>query len=187
MIKVNLLPLKRKKKKAKPLQGFIVAMVLITVVSLVILSYAVYFFNSRLAARQARIVQNEKMIEELSKQIKAVENYEKLNSTYQKHKEIIEQLGKNKTLPVKVLDEVSSLLPVGVWLNSLDLKGRELNLSGTGFTNSDVVSYVNNLKAANIFSDVYLQESVQTQTAAGSAKTAGISTYGFKISFKVKE
>jgi type IV pilus assembly protein PilN len=178
MIKVNLLPFK-KKKKAKQIPGFLVTMVLVTLITCIILAYVIYFFNARLASRQATIAANEKRIEELAKKIKAVENYEKLNATYQKHKDIIEQLGKNKTLPVKVLDEVSALLPAGVWLNSLDIKGADINLSGTGFTNSDVVSYVDNLKKSKLFADVYLQESVQNQPS-------GFSAYAFKLTFKVK-
>ena len=76
-----------------------------------------------------------------------MEDFEKRNADFQKRKEIIEQLGKNKTLPVKILDEVSRLLPPGVWLTSMDVVGDKVNLSCTAFTNTDVVNYVDNLKA----------------------------------------
>jgi type IV pilus assembly protein PilN len=178
MIKINLLPVK-KKKKAKQLPGFVVSMVLLLLVTGVISAYLIYYFNGRVSAKKETIAKNEARIEELSKKIKAVENYEKLNATYQKNKEIIEQLGKNKTLPVKVLDEVSALIPVGVWLTQLDAKGTEIDLSGMGFTNSDVVNYVNNLKNSALFSDVYLKESRQQPKE-------GYSAYMFSLSFKVK-
>lgn len=179
MIKINLIPVK-KKKKARQVPGFLVLTVLVTLAALVISAYVVYFFNSRLSDRKATIAHNDKRIKELAQKIKAVDDYEKLNATYQKNKEIIEQLGKRKTLPVKVLDEVSTLLPPGVWLNSLDVKGADVNLSGTGYTNSDVVLFVDNLKKSKLFADVYLQESVQSQSS-------GTSAYGFKITFKVTE
>jgi type IV pilus assembly protein PilN len=178
MIKINLLPVK-KKKKAKQLPGFVVSLVLLLLVSAVISAYLVYFFNGRVSARKQTIAKNDAKIEELSKKIKAVENYEKLNAAYQKNKEIIEQLGKNKTLPVKVLDEVSALLPVGVWLTLLDVKGTDINLSGMGFTNSDVVNYVDNLKKSPLFTDVYLKESRQQSSQ-------GYSAYMFSLSCKVK-
>jgi type IV pilus assembly protein PilN len=179
MIKINLLPVK-KKKKARQLPGFVVSMVLLLVVTGVISAYLIYFFNGRVSARKETIAKNEARMEQLSKKIKAVENYEKLNATYKKNKEIIEQLGKNKTVPVKVIDEVSALLPVGVWLTLLDLKGTDTNLSGMAFTNSDVVNYVNNLKQSALFSDVYLKESKQQPSG-------GYSAYMFSLSFKVKE
>jgi type IV pilus assembly protein PilN len=177
MIKINLLPVK-KKKKAKQLPGFVVSMVLLLLGAAVISAYLVYFFNGRVSARKETIAKNDAKIEELSKKIKAVENYEKLNATYQKNKEIIEQLGKNKTLPVKVLDEVSALLPVGVWLTTLDVKGTNIDLSGMGFTNSDVVNYVDNLKKSSFFTDVYLKESRQQPSE-------GYSAYMFSLSCKV--
>lgn len=179
MIKINLLPVK-KKKRAKPLPGFFLTAIAVFAISAAVTIYVIYFFNSRLASRKATIAENEKTIEELSKKIKAVENYEKLNATFQKHKQIIEELGKNKTLPVKALDEISVLLPPGIWFNSLDIKGQDLNVNGTGFTNSDVVNYVNNLKKSAMFTDVYLQESIQNQAS-------GLPVYVFKLTFKVKK
>ncbi len=178
MIKINLLPVK-KKRKAKPLPGFLLTGLAVFAISAAVAGYLYYFVNSRVALRQAKIADNDRRIEELAKKIKAVENYEKLNATFQNHKQIIEELGKNKTLPVKALDEISALLPPGIWFNSLDIKGQDLNVNGTGFTNSDVVNYVNNLKKSQMFTDVYLQESIQNQAS-------GLPVYVFKLAFRVK-
>jgi type IV pilus assembly protein PilN len=178
MIKVNLLPVK-KKKKAKPLPKFLVIGILVTLVTVIILSYVYYFFSSRVEARELQVRENEKRIEELREKIKAVEDYESRNATYKQRKELIEQLSKNKTLPVKILNEISALLPTGVWIDAMTITGAGISLSCTGFTNTDVVNYVNNLKNANLFYDIYLQESVQTEIS-------GFSTYKFRITFKVK-
>jgi len=178
MIKINLLPVK-KKKKAKPVPAFLIASVLVTFAVGAILAYLVYFFNDRLSTRQAKVTENDKQIVELAKKIKAVEDYEKRNADFKMRKDIIEQLGKSKSLPVKVLDEISALLPSGVWLTTMDIKGADIVLGCTGFTNTDVVNYVNNLKNSKLFTDVYLQESVQTQAS-------GFSAYTFRLTFKVK-
>jgi type IV pilus assembly protein PilN len=178
MIKVNLLPIK-KKKRAKPLPKFLVVGVLVTLVTAIVLAYVYYFFSSRVEAREMQVRENEKRIAELKEKIKAVEDYESRNATYKKRKELIEQLSKNKTLPVKIIDEISALLPTGVWLDAMTINGTDVSLSCTGFTNTDVVNYVNNLKNASLFYDVYLQESVQTEIS-------GFSTYKFRITFKVK-
>ncbi len=179
MIKVNLLPVK-KKKKAKPVPLFVVASVAVTIFSCLLLAYLVYFFSGRLEAKQQQVAANEKTIAKLKEKIKAVDNYETRNATYKQRKELIEQLGKNKTLPVKIIDEVSRLLPAGVWLTSMGIKGSEVSLGCMGFTNTDVVNYVNNLKTSKLFADVFLQESVQQQAS-------GFSVYSFRLTFKVKE
>jgi len=178
MIKINLLPVK-KKRKQKPLPSFAISMILITLVAGAILAWLVFFFSGRIAEKQAMVKSNEAKIVELKRKIKDVEDYEKRNADFQKRKEIIEQLGKNKTLPVKILDEINKLLPPGVWLVSMDVAGDNVNLSCTAFTNTDVVNYVDNLKLSKLFADIYLQESVQAQVS-------GYSIYNFRLTFKVK-
>ncbi len=178
MIKVNLLSLK-KRKKQKPVPAFLISMVFITLAAGVILAYLVFFFRGQVTERQTRVKNNEATIEELKRKIKDVEDFEKRNAVFQQRKEIIETLGKNKALPVKILDEMNALLPEGVWLTSMNVTGGNVSLSCTAFTNTDVVNYVDNLKNSKLFTDVYLQESVQAQTA-------GYTLYNFRLTFKVK-
>jgi type IV pilus assembly protein PilN len=178
MIKVNLL-LVKKKKKQKPVPAFLISTVFITLATVAILAYLIFFFSGRVTEREAKVRENETKISELKKRLKDVEDFEKVNANFQKQKDIIETLGKNKTLPVKILDETSNLLPVGVWLTSMEIKGDNISLGCTAFTNTDVVNYVDNLKNSKFFTDVYLQESIQVQAA-------GISLYNFRLTYKVK-
>jgi type IV pilus assembly protein PilN len=180
MIKVNLLPVK-KKKKAAQIPGFVLAAVLAALLSGAVMFYVYYMFNEKVASRKNLVASNEVKITELGKKIQAVTDYEKRNQDYKSRKDIIEQLGKNKTLPVKVLDEVSAQLPNGVWVTTMDLKnsGAELSMHCTAFTNTDVVNYVNNLKGSKLFADVFLNESVQNQVS-------GFSVYTFSLTIKVK-
>jgi type IV pilus assembly protein PilN len=182
MIKINLLPTKRK-KKAKPIPTFLISTIAITVSVLLILLYLVYFFNSRVAQKQSDVKNKDKQIADLKEKIKAVEDYEKRNTVFQQRNEIIEQLSKNRAVPVKILDEISELLPVGVWINTMEVKSSDINLGCTAFTNTDVVNYVNNLKNSKLFTDVFLQESVQAGASAGAS---GLTLYTFKLTFKVK-
>jgi len=179
MIKVNLLATTKKKKKQKPVPAFLIYTVLLTAAVGAIFLYVTYHFSATVSAREAKVRENEKTIAILKEKIKAVEDFEKLNKTFQQRKDIIEELGRNKSLPVKILDEISALLPPGVWLTSADVKGPEVSLSCIAFTNTDVVNYVNNLKNSKLFTEVYLQESVQSTVATATV-------YSFKLTFKVK-
>ena len=178
MIKINLLPIK-KRKKAKPLPTFAIAGVGIFIIAAAVMGYLFYFYSSRVSEKKQLVADNDRKIEELGRKIKSVEDYEKKNAEYKKQKEIIEQLGKNKIMPIRVLDEISSQLPPGVWLNNLSLNGDAVSISCTGFNNTDVVNYVNNLKGSKMFAEVYLQESVQ-------GNQGGFAVYTFRITFKVK-
>ncbi len=178
MIKVNLIPTKRG-KKTKPVPPFVVTMMVVTIVVSVVMAYLVFFFNSRLSMKKTQLAANEKKIVELKEKIKAVENFEQLNKAFQQRNDIIEQLSKNKSVPVKLLDEISNLLPNGIWLQTTTVSGESINIDGYGFTNSDIVSYVDNVKNSKMFSDVYLQESKSTTIE-------NIPLYMFKLTFKIK-
>lgn len=177
MIRVNLLAVKRK-KKAKPLPSFVISMVLVTVVAGCVLAYLVFFYNSKLQSAKSRFDANTRKIAELKEKIKEVENFEKLNKTIDERNKIIEQLRKNQKIPVMMLDELSRNLPKGVWLSNMAVTASGGSLEGYGFTNSDVVAYVDNLKGSKLLIDIYLQESKQ-------AEIEKIPLYHFKLTFKV--
>lgn len=178
MIKVNLLSVKRR-KKPKPIPAFMVTMVVVTITAGIIMAYLVFFFNSRLEAKKVRFKDNEKKIAEIKEKIKAVENFEQVNKLFQQRTSIIEQLRKNQSIPVKLLDEISKLLPNGVWLQTMTMSGENITIDGYAFANSDVVSYVDNLKNSKIFTEIYLQESK-------SSTIEKIPVYMFKLTFKMK-
>jgi type IV pilus assembly protein PilN len=178
MIKINLLPIK-KRKKAKPLPTFLIVAVGVVIASIAIVAYLNYFFGSRVDERKATVTANERTLADLEKKIKAVDDYEKRNAEYKKRKDIIEQLGKNTAVPVRILDEISTTLPVGVWLTTMNIKGQSMSMKCSAFSNTDVVNFVNNLKGSKILEDVYLQESVQAQQG-------GFTIYNFSVTCKVK-
>jgi type IV pilus assembly protein PilN len=66
-----------------------------------------------------------------------------------------------------------------VWLQTMSVSGESINLEGYGFTNGDIVSYVDNIKHSPMFTEVYLQESKSVETE----KTA---LYMFKLTCKLK-
>jgi type IV pilus assembly protein PilN len=178
MIKVNLLPVKRK-KKPKPLPTFLLATIAATVAACLIMGYLVFFFSSRLSDRKARFTKNEKINAELKEKIKAVEDFEKRNKSFKERNDIIEQLSRNRSVPARLLDELSSLQPAGIWLKTLSVTGDTILLDGYGFTNNEIVTYVDNVKGSPMFTEVYLQESK-------SMEFEKIPLYMFKLTMKMK-
>jgi type IV pilus assembly protein PilN len=178
MIKVNLIPLKRK-KKAKPIPIFLTIGVFVTIAALLIAGLFFFRATSKLSKTRAQHAANETRLAELKEKIKAVENFEQLNKTFEQRNKIIEQLSKKKSVPVFLLDEVSKLLPVGVWLDRMTVTGDNIKLDGFGFTNSDIVVFVNKIKASKLFADVYLQQS------KGVEKDK-VPLYQFSLTFRIK-
>jgi type IV pilus assembly protein PilN len=178
MIKVNLIPVKRK-KKAKPLPSLLISVILVTVVVAFVMAYLAFFFSSRLNARKNTVAANERKITELKQQIKTVEDFEKRNKDFQQRNDVIEQLSKNRSVPVRVMNEINLLIPNGIWLKEMKMSATGIDVDGLGFTNTDIVAYVDNLKKSPLFTDVYLKESK-------SIEIEKIPLYSFRLSFKIK-
>jgi type IV pilus assembly protein PilN len=178
MIKVNLIPIKRK-KKAKPVPTFLLIGILVTIIAVFISGFFIYKASAKLSDKQSESAKNEKTLADLKEKIKAVENFEQLNKTFEQRTKIIEQLSKNKSVPVMLLDEVSKLLPIGVWLDKMTVSDTNVKISGYGFTNTDIVAFVDNIKASQFFTDAYL---LQSQ----SKKVDDVPAYQFELTFKIK-
>lgn len=179
MIRINLAPLKRKRKKPRPIPSYLAAAVILLIFAVIFTVYLNYYMKARIKSLDAQKEANRIKIAQLQDKIKEVKNFEALNAKYTSRKEIIEELKQNQSRPVKVMDELSTRLTDGVWITSLDISRTDVSLSGMGFTNDDVVTFVQTLKASQLFSDVYLHGTSQ-------ANSEGYTVYIFQISMKVK-
>jgi type IV pilus assembly protein PilN len=177
MIKINLLPVK-KRKKAKPVPSFLIAGVLLLALAIIVsLSYS-YILKSKINNLEVQKAENAKKLAELNERIKEVQDFEKLNQKFKQRKEIIEKLTKNQSMPVKVLDEMSNRLVDGVWLRAMTISRDSISVDGVGFTNSDIVNFVQTLKESELFKNVVLLETRQ-------GKLEGEEVYLFKLTLKV--
>ena len=179
MIRINLLP--TAKKKTKPLilpVPFIYGMASLLLVIIITLALT-FYMNSRISDLKTDISTKEARLEELSLVLKQIENYEKDNAEFRRKAGIIEELKRNQIVPLVLLDEVSEVLPKGVWLTKLADTARFISIEGYAHSNSDLVEYVENLKGLKYFEDVMLVESRQENLE-------GISVYKFKLTFRIK-
>lgn len=180
MIKINLLPTKRKPpKKLTALQQQMILGGLIS--GLVATGMVLYTnkLNDQIAALEQDKAAAETRIREQNKMLEEVKNVEEERKKVTDKIGIIEQLKKNQGGPVRILDEISKALPTGVNIDALNEGGGNINISGMAFTNDDVVRFVDNLKACPYFTEVYLIETVQ-----GTAE--GVEIYKYKMQFRYK-
>lgn len=177
MIKVNLIPAKRR-KKPKPVPTFVVVGVMAFVFSVIVSATVVIIMNSKIEELENQKRENARLIEELNKKIAEVKDFEARNKVFLERKKIIEDLTRNQGLPVRILEEVSGRLTDGVWLVSMNVSRSMVNLTGVGFTNSDIVALVNSLKGSELFSNVIL-------LGANQANISGVTVYNFNLTFNV--
>jgi type IV pilus assembly protein PilN len=181
MIRINLLPVPkaRKIKKQAEMRSQFVLGGLVLLIVVIFCGYSWYDLNKRVSDLEAEKEKSTKELKVLKEKVKEVESYEANKKMLQEKNAIIEQLKKNQSGPVHILDEISNGVdPLKLWLISLNVKGNSVDLSGKAITNSDIVEFVKKLKSSKYFSDVMLLESRQIVQQ-------GISIYQFKLTATV--
>jgi len=180
MIKINLLPTKKKPpKKVIDLQQQVILAVLVLVLVGMGMGYFWTRLNARIAELERQKATAETRVREQDKLLKEVINVEGERKKVTDKIGVIEQLKKNQAGPVRLLDELSKALPEGVNINNFTENSGNIAIDGEAFTNDVVVRFVDNLKAVPYFSDVYLLETSQfTQQ--------GVEMYKYKMSFRYK-
>lgn len=180
MIKINLLPAKRKPaKKLSPLQQQLIIAGFVLVVSLGVMGFWWWGMHLRINELKSEKADAEAKIAQQENMLKEVKNVEKEEEEVNKKIAVIKELEAKQTGPVRLLDEVSKLLPKGVGLTVLTEKGGQVDIEGNAFTNHDLVAFVDNLKNSPLFSDVFLLVSEQ-------GKLEGVDIYKYKLQLKVK-
>lgn len=180
MIKINLLPTKKKPpKKVIDLQQQLLLGFLILVLVLMAMAFFWKRQKGQIAALQKEKVSAEARIRSQDKILNEVKDVEEQRQNVAEKIDVIEKLKKNQAGPVRLLDEISKALPMNVNLTSLVESDNNINIEGEAFTNDDVVRFVDNLKASPYLSGVMLLETSQIKREA-------LDIYKYKLQFVYK-
>ena len=180
MIKINLLPTKKKPpKKVIDLQQQVILAVLVLVITGMGMGYYWMKQNERISVLEGEKLTAGRRIAEQDNLLKEVKNVEEERRKVAEKIEIIEKLKKNQSGPVHLLDVVSTSLPKGVNVLSLVESSGKISIDGEAFTTDDVVRFIDNLKASPLLASVMLLETSET-------KREGIDVYKYKLQFVYK-
>ena len=180
MIKINLLPTKKKPpRKVTELQKQLILAVLI--LGGVVGAMGYYYIHQKdlISGLEQNKIASDARLRDQDNMLKEVKNVESERDKVKEKINVVEKLKKNQSGPVRLLDEISKALPLGVNIASLSESNNNINIEGQSFGNNEVVRFIDNLKASPLLSDVTLLETSQ-------AKVEGIDIYKYKLQFVYK-
>ena len=167
MVRINLLPVKVSKKKEAGRQQLVLFAAVIA--GALVLNFAwasqragvLKDLKSQIAQKKAEIAQLEKIIGEV-KDIRAQQDQ------LRQKLEILDKLKAGRSGPVKMLDELATVIPKRLWLKKLEEKGgANIAFEGTAATIDDVSAFMAALETSKHFSSVELRKTSAT-TVAGA-------------------
>jgi len=156
MIRINLLPIKNKRKQRTAvvqLAAFAAAIGIAVLLAIV----AIWYFGSEVSEREAQLDANKVAIKRLEDDVGQVQKAEDQRKQLKQQIAVIDELKLgNKLGPVRVLDALSNNIPKRVWLDSIVEKSGSVTLQGTGLENADVSEFMRQLQKNRFFRDVSL-------------------------------
>jgi type IV pilus assembly protein PilN len=191
MIRVNLIGERKlaKKKAAFPIaqQQLPLACGAILVGAVLVVGWRYWSLGRESARLATETAKAQKETASLKSIIAQVADFEQQKAELQQRVELIEQLRKEQTGPVHMLDEISRSLPQMLWLTNLKEtpNSNEVLVEGRSNTLTGISDFVANLEASG-----YFQKSIEIVSTAtdGSpaAEKAAAATTGELIKFQIK-
>lgn len=157
MIRINLLPHREEKRKARR-QQFYVLLGLVSVLAAVI-----WFLGFSLINREIN-VQNDKNeflkreIASLDKEIAEIKKIQEQTNALLARKRVIEALQANRTETVHLFNELAKQVPEGIYLRTLIQTGNRITLTGIAQSNARITTLMNNLDESPLLENSTLVE-----------------------------
>jgi type IV pilus assembly protein PilN len=161
MIRINLLPVRAAKKREFGRQQ-----VVLFVLLLVLAGIGNYFWYNRVAselgALDKQIAATRIEIAQLEKTIGEVKSIKEDKKALEDKLKILDSLKKGRTGPVKVMDELATIIPQKVWITDYSEQNGGVTMTGFAANYEELSTFSKKLKASTHFTNITIKGAKQT-------------------------
>lgn len=147
MIRINLLPHRAEKRKARQQQFAILAGVT-AVIALAVTGGLWALFNAQIDNQKGRNKYLQDEISKLDKQIEEIRKIREETAALLAKKQVVEGLQNFRSEPVQLLDQMLRQLPEGLYLKSIKQTGTKVNVTGYTQSQARVAAFMRNIEAS---------------------------------------
>ncbi len=156
MIHINLLPVRAAKKREFGKQQLVLFVLLLVLAG--IGNFFVYNrFESELRSLDKQIATTRQEIQQLEKTIGEVKSIKEDKKALEDKLKILDTLKKGRTGPVKVLDELATVIPQKVWILEFSEQGGGVTITGQAQAYEDLSTFSKKLKASTHFTNITIK------------------------------
>lgn len=178
MIRINLLPHREEKRKARR-QQFALFSALIAVAGLVVWFIGHTILAGYVDGQDAKNVFLKQEISVLDKEIVEIKGLREQADALLSRKQVIESLQTNRTETVQLFNELVRQMPEGVYLKTLKQSGPKINLTGYAQSNARVSTLMRNLEASP-----HLEHADLVEVKAAVLNTRRVSEFNLNVSIE---
>ena len=156
MRNINLLPWREERRKEAQ-RNFIILLVLGALVAAACVFLVSRYYEARIEYQGERNNFLRTEIGKLDRQIARIEQLDETRSRLIERKRVIEELQANRTLMVRLFQELVETVPTGIRLLNARQLEDQITISGISQSNARVSTYLRNIEAASVMHDPQLR------------------------------
>jgi type IV pilus assembly protein PilN len=147
MPRINLLPWREQERKERKF-AFMVALGVATVAAGLATFAALLLFNSLVDAQESRNALLGKEIKTLEQQIETINNLKTQKQRFVSRMQVIDKLQRSRSEVVHMFDEVTGLVPDGLYLTSFKQASQKLRFEGVAQSSTRVSTFMRNISGS---------------------------------------
>lgn len=147
MIRINLLPHREAKRKARRQQFYSLAG-LVAALAVVIIVLVFSVISGYISSQEEENAFLKQEVATLDKQIEQIKRLKEQTQALLARKQVIESLQLDRAEPVLLLSELAKQVPDGVYLKLMKQEGQKVTLGGYAQSNARVSTLMRNLEAS---------------------------------------
>ncbi|MFQ5900457.1 MAG: PilN domain-containing protein [Thermodesulfobacteriota bacterium] len=183
MIKINLLPVRAERQKEDVRRQISVVVLSLFLIS-VIIGYLHISISKQITSIEVEMADINVKMEQFKKVIKEIDGFKEQKRVLEEKIKVMKRLNENKSGPLKLLSELSDIIPEKVWLESLKEKKALIEIKGIASDNKTIADFMNKIERSPVFRGVELTVSQQTTKAKTGDKGKGFK--GFTLKFRLE-
>lgn len=150
MAKINLLPWRQAHREQKR-REFVVILSVVAVTAVVAAFLWKSNYESKIENQNARNQLLQKEIAVLDKQVQEIAKLKKTRDDLLARIRVIQALEGTRPLIVRYFDELVRIVPDGLWITSLDKKGRTISVEGVAESYNRIAGFMRNIDDSEWF------------------------------------
>lgn len=156
MAYINLLPWREEAEKAKQREYFTI-LAAVSLAALSIVFVVSQFYQLRIDGQIARNTFLKYEITLLDARIAEIRTLNDKKRALQTRIDVVEQLQRSRNVGTKVLDEMAKIIPVGVYLTSIEKQGSIVQLVGKTESNNHLANMIREIERSTLFTNAILE------------------------------
>ncbi len=171
MLRINLLPIRQLKKRAKA-RNQIISFITLFIFLFLILGAVAFLQTAKINTIESSIASLKKEKQKYAPILAEIKRLEKAKKDLENKISIIKKLKRDSSTTVHILDEVANKVDSKrMWLKSLKQQGSSLSLSGIALDNRTVAQFMEALKESPYISIVNLSNASLTKVSGRNLKS----------------